>query len=239
MSAHSDSPTRFVTARDGTRIAYDLRGSGPALMLLHGGGQTRRVWHDAGYVERLASNFTVITVDLRGNGDSDKPSEKAAYAIERLTDDLLAVADDARAARFGVWGFSYGANIGRYLAVRSDRVSSMVYIGIAFGPPIDPAFRQIIEQRIQDGTAPPVVAAWTSALLDYPSVEPGDMRPPTLWVVGTRNPAAFESAQQYAAALHDTRVQLVFLDGLTHPQELERIDQLLPKALDFIAALPH
>jgi pimeloyl-ACP methyl ester carboxylesterase len=239
ISADAGSPTRFVTSRDGTRIAYDVRGSGPALMLLHGGGQTRRVWHDAGYVERLVSSFTVITVDLRGNGDSDKPTRKAAYAIDLMTDDLLAVADDARVARFGLWGFSYGANIGRYLAVRSDRVSSMIYIGIAFGPPLDPAFRQMVEQRIQDGTAPPVVAAWTGALLDYAPVEPGDLRPPTLWVVGTRNPAAFESAQKYAAALRDTRVQLVFLEGLTHPEELERIDQLLPNALDFLAKLPH
>lgn len=85
--------TRMITSRDGTRIAYDVTGSGPAIILLHGGGQTRRVWHDAGYIARLAPSFTVIAIDIRGNGDSDKPTTKAAYAIERLIEDVLAVAD--------------------------------------------------------------------------------------------------------------------------------------------------
>ena len=88
---------RYANSSDGTRIAFGVSGSGPVVMLLHGGGQTRRAWHDAGYVPRLAKEFTVITVDLRGNGESDKPAQAPAYAIDGLTDDLLAVADAARA----------------------------------------------------------------------------------------------------------------------------------------------
>ena len=75
-------------------------------MLLHGGGQTRRVWRDAGYVSRLTSEFTVITVDIRGNGDSDKPTTVGAYAIDTLIADFLAVADAVGAQRFSLWGFS-------------------------------------------------------------------------------------------------------------------------------------
>ena len=71
--------TRFATSSDGARIAYDVTGSGPAVMLLHGGGQTRRAWHDAGYVERLAQEFTVITLDLRANGESDRPTQPSKY----------------------------------------------------------------------------------------------------------------------------------------------------------------
>jgi pimeloyl-ACP methyl ester carboxylesterase len=228
--------TRTVVSADGTRIAYDVSGAGPPVILLHGGGQTRRVWHDAGYVARLASAFTVITIDLRGNGDSDKPTSKASYAIERLIEDVMAVADAAGAKRFGLWGFSYGANIGRYLAVRSDRVTSMVYIGIPFGPAADPMFRDIILKRIQDGTAPPVVAAWTGALLEYPPVEPADMRCPTLWLVGTKNAAAIDSANVYEPKLRGTKVELMRLEALTHPEELDRIDLTFPKALDFTRA---
>jgi len=231
--------TRFAKSPDGTRIAYDVSGSGPAVMLLHGGGQTRQVWHEAGYVARLASGFRVITVDLRGNGESDKPVTKAAYAIDRLIEDLLAVADDANARDFSVWGFSYGANVGRYLAVRSARVTSMVYIGIPFGPAADPMFRDIILKRIQDGTAPPLGVAWTSALLEYPAVEPGEMRSPTLWVVGTKNTSAATSADHYESSIAGTRVQLVRLEGLTHPQELERIDVTLPRVLEFMRAQRH
>jgi pimeloyl-ACP methyl ester carboxylesterase len=237
QSAPTTSPTQFAKSVDGTRIAYDVTGSGPTILLLHGGGQTRRVWHDAGYVSRLSSSFNVITIDLRGNGESDTPTTKSAYAIERLVEDLLAVADDVHARTFSLWGFSYGANVGRYLASRSERVTSMVYIGIPFGPAVDPTFRDIILKRLQDGTAPPVAAAWTSALLDYPNVEPSDMKCPTLWVVGTSNAAALTSANAYESRLAGTRVRLVKLDGLTHPQELERIDMTLPRALEFVRSI--
>jgi pimeloyl-ACP methyl ester carboxylesterase len=231
--------TQFATSADGTRIAYDASGSGPVVMLLHGGGQTRRVWHEQGYVERLAREFTVITVDFRGNGDSDKPSTKAAYAVERLVEDLVAVADKAGTARFTVWGFSYGANIGRYLATSSvglKRVQAMVYIGIPFGPPVDPQFRDLILARLRDPATPPVSAAWTGALLDYPPVEPSDLKCPTLWVVGTANTPAYDSARRYRERLDGTPVELVTFDGLTHPQEQSRIDDVLPREIAFTRA---
>ena len=228
--------TRTATSKDGTRIAYDVTGSGPAVILLHGGGQIRRVWHDIGYVSQLASEFTVVTIDLRGSGESDKPTTKSAYAIERMVEDIVAVADAAHLQQFALWGFSYGANIGRYAAIRSDRVTSMVYIGIPFGPAADPTFREIIEDRIRSGTAHPVAAAWMAALLDYPPVEPVDMPCPTLWVVGTANPAAFASTTAYREKLRGTRVQLTLLEGLTHPQELARIELTFPQAVEFTRA---
>src|SRR5262249_24229930 len=83
------SPTRFVTSKDGTRIAYDVTGAGPALILLHGGGGNRHDWHEAGYVARLSSAFTVIAIDQRGSGESDKPLTASAYAIDTLVDDVL------------------------------------------------------------------------------------------------------------------------------------------------------
>src|SRR5688572_16267889 len=45
--------TKFVTSKDGTKIAYDTVGSGPAIMLLHGAGQTRAEWQRTDYVKRL------------------------------------------------------------------------------------------------------------------------------------------------------------------------------------------
>src|SRR6266545_1747441 len=119
-----NSPT--VIARDGVRVAYDVTGTGPALILLHGGGQNRRVWHDAGYVTRMRDQFTVITVDIRGNGESDKPTDARAYAIGGLVDDILSVADAVQARQFALCGYSYGANIGRYVPARTGRVSKLV-----------------------------------------------------------------------------------------------------------------
>ena len=193
-------------------------------MLLHGGGQNRRVWRDAGYVDRLSREFMVISVDIRGNGDSDKPEPPSAYAIDKLIADLLAVADAAGVSRFHLWGFSYGANIGRYLASRSDRLLSMVYIGIPFGPAAEGKFREMIQQR---------KIGWLTAMLDYPPVEPSDMKCPTLWLVGTANENTMPNVKANQGKLAGTRVSLTLLDGLNHPQELSQIGVTLPAAMGF------
>lgn len=224
--------TRFAASTDGTRIAYDVTGSGPVVILLHGGGENRRSWHAAGYVSRLAAEFTVVTMDIRGNGESDKPPTAAAYAPARLNQDVLAVANAVKAERFVIWGFSYGANVGRYLAAVSDRVRGMVYIGIPFGPAADGVFRD----RILGMANRP---AWLAALLDYPPIEPSHMRSPTLWVVGTANEGAYASAKAYQPKLAGTKVSLALVDGLTHAQEFASIDRVFSKQLDFTRTLPR
>jgi len=256
--------TLFAVSNDGTRIAYDVTGTGPAVVLLHGGGQSRQAWHEAGYVGRLRDQFTVVTMDLRGHGESDKPTRVDAYAIGRLTDDILAVVDTAHMTRFAVWGYSYGGNIARYLPARSDRVTKLVIVGIPVGPAAAPPFRELIldlrakwtpiveadragtldlsslstEDRAlwQTGTplgAIPVTLAWLSAMLDWPSVEPVDLRCSTLWLVGTGNENAMSSVREYSERLGRTKVVLQLMPGLTHEEELYEVDDAFPPMLQF------
>jgi glc operon protein GlcG len=231
LAAETPGPqpaTRFAVSKDGTRIAFDVSGpaSAPAIMLLHGGGQHRAVWREAGYVDRLAGEFRVINVDIRGNGESGKPADVASYAIERIVEDFLAVADSAGARTFSVWGFSYGANVGRYLASRSPRVQSMVYIGIPFGAAVGGRFQAAVNQMQNR-------PAWISAMLAYPPVEPAQMPVPTLWIAGTANVGTMESVAEYRDKLAGTKVTLATFDGLTHAQELSRIDVVFPREVAF------
>lgn len=133
-----------VTLPDGIRIAYDVRGAGPPIVLLHGGGHTRWDWHDRGYVERLQRDFQVIAIDIRGNGESGKPTDPADYTTDQHGQDILAVADACGVERFTLWGFSYGGNIGRYLAAQSTRVAKLIIIGTPFGLGASGEFRQFI-----------------------------------------------------------------------------------------------
>lgn len=199
--------TAFVTSPDGVRIAYDITGAGPTLLLLHGGGYTRQSWHKVGYVERLKHAFRVITLDIRGNGESDKPTNRAFYTTDKHTQDILAVADACDAEHFSIWGFSYGGNIGRYLAAESNRVAKLIIMGIPFGLGASGEFRQRIErfrdywqpilQAQQDGVLDLATLseddqedlqtneqslrmAWLTAMLDWRALEPTDLRCPTL-----------------------------------------------------------
>ena len=47
----------------------------------------------------------MVTLDIRGNGESDKPGPVSAYSSERINEDILAVADAIKAPRFAIWGF--------------------------------------------------------------------------------------------------------------------------------------
>ena len=246
--------THVITSDNGTRIAYDVQGSGPALILLHGGEQTRHYWHTLGYVSRLSPAYRVITIDIRGNGDSDKPEDPAWYTHDQHIQDVLAVADACAADHFALWGFSYGGSIGRYLAAQPDRVRAFVMMGIAFGAAASGDFRMRVEQlqarwapivrAHQQGTLDlaslsaadqaeyqrntiPLTVAWLGAMLDWPAIEPHDLRCPTLWLVGSNNAPAMASVQAYHDVL-PSHVHAHVVTGLNHRQELTEIDTVLP-----------
>jgi pimeloyl-ACP methyl ester carboxylesterase len=247
--------TSFAVSMDGIRIAYDVTGSGKSIILLHGGGQTRQEWHTTGYVERLRHEFKVVTIDIRGNGESDKPTESTDYGTDKHCQDILAVADACGIEQFSLWGFSYGGNIGRYLAAQSPRIVNFIMIGATFGLGASGDFRQwVIDscdhwipvlQAKADGTLElqalsqqdqdllqkfdmPVMVAWMSGLLEWGSIEPADMLCPTLWIAGSKNPTAMSGIREYEAKLKGSRVQVHIIDDLDHMQELTEIDKVLP-----------
>jgi len=83
---------RFVTSTDGVRLAVHESGNpdGPVVVAVHGYPDNHHVW------DRVAvalDDFRVVTYDVRGAGESDKPAGRAAYRIEQLGDDLLTVLD--------------------------------------------------------------------------------------------------------------------------------------------------
>ena len=92
-----------VVSRDGTQIAYEQSGAGPALILIGGAFGERTT--AAGLAALLAPRFTVFAYDRRGRGGSgDTPT----YAVEREVEDLEALIDRAGGAAF-VYGHSSGA----------------------------------------------------------------------------------------------------------------------------------
>jgi alpha-beta hydrolase superfamily lysophospholipase len=98
-----------VTSNDGTSIAYERVGQGPALILVAGALQPRT--GQAKLAELLANQFTVLNYDRRGRGES---GDTLPYAVEREIEDLAAVmvaADDAP--------FLYGTSSGATLVLKA------------------------------------------------------------------------------------------------------------------------
>src|SRR5262245_35594003 len=80
-----------ATAADGVRIAIQEWGDpkGPELLLIHGGMQSHLCWQRQ---TTALSQCRVVTLDLRGHGESDKPTDPAAYAQPRQWADDVALA---------------------------------------------------------------------------------------------------------------------------------------------------
>src|SRR5215211_634104 len=81
---------RTATSADGTKIAYDQWGSGPLVVIVGGAFNDRGTW--AELARALAADFTVVSYDRRGRGDS---GDTEPYAVEREIEDLAAVIADA------------------------------------------------------------------------------------------------------------------------------------------------
>jgi pimeloyl-ACP methyl ester carboxylesterase len=119
--------TEFIS-REGVKLAYDTAGSGePAIVFVHGWACDRTYF--APQFEHFGLRHPVITVDLRGHGDSGKPEARAGiYDIEELRDDVLAVARAAGLDRPVVVGHSLGGLVALACAARVDEVRAAVMV---------------------------------------------------------------------------------------------------------------
>ncbi|WP_243956711.1 alpha/beta fold hydrolase [Methylobacterium sp. J-067] len=100
------------------RIRASVGGSGPPLLLLHGHPQTHATWQAV--APRLATNFRVVAMDLRGYGDSDKPeggARHANYSKRAMAADAVAVMARLGYERFALVGHDRGGRVGHRLAL--------------------------------------------------------------------------------------------------------------------------
>ncbi len=84
--------TDFATSKDGTRIAYESVGSGPALVLVDGAMNSRNFGAAKDVAKALADSYTVYWYDRRGRGES---GDTLPYAPQREVEDLAAVIEAA------------------------------------------------------------------------------------------------------------------------------------------------
>ncbi|HEX5634681.1 MAG TPA: alpha/beta hydrolase, partial [Gemmatimonadales bacterium] len=105
----------------------------PAVLLLHGYPQTHVIWHAV--APSLAARFNVVAADLRGYGDSSKPSGDArheAYSKRAMAADQARLMAALGHERFCVAGHDRGGRVAHRLAVdHPDRVSRIAVLDIA------------------------------------------------------------------------------------------------------------
>ena len=126
-----------VTSKDGTKLAVDIAGSGPPIILVSGGSVDRG--SNAGLADVLESDFTTYNYDRRGRGDS---GDTKPYAVEREIEDIEAVIELA-----GGTAHLYGSSSGAALALEAAAAGAPVDKLVLWEPPynLDPAGRPPVD----------------------------------------------------------------------------------------------
>lgn len=210
-------------------IAYLDEGEGEPIVLVHGFASTKEVnWVQPGWVSTLnRAGRRTVALDNRGHGASSKLYDPAAYHSAAMADDVRALLDHLKIERADIMGYSMGARITAFLAVKhAYRVRSVILGGLGIhlvegiglpesiaealeagsladiNDPTGQAFRAFAEQTKSDLRA--LAACIRGSRQTLTREEVAAIRAPVLVAVGTRDLVA-GSAQALAALFPGAR----------------------------------
>ena len=217
-----------MISTDGTRIAFERFGSGPALVMAAGAFADRSATEPLGRV--LAERAEIFNYDRRGRGESD---DTAPYAVEREIEDLDAVIAAAGGIA-SVFGYSSGANLVLKAAAAGSAISRLILYEPPFNPDegyptlppdLEARLRALVEaddrggavelyQRVAVGMPEEVVVGMRSApfragmeaiahTLAYDAAVVGNRRLPTGTLAAIAAPALVIRGEQTAPFMRD------------------------------------
>lgn len=170
--------TETVTSKDGTTIAFERSGSGPALVLVDGAMCSREFGPGRAVATELAGSYTVFVYDRRGRGDSGNTEP---YSVQAEIDDLAAVIEAAGGDAF-VMGQSSGAAIALLAAASGVPMLKVAayeapYVGIG---DVDHVAR--IKELVAEGKPGKVVGYFMVTMVGGPGLLPVVLRMmPKVW----------------------------------------------------------
>ena len=118
---------------DGVRLAYIDEGQGEPVLLIHGfASSVRANWIEPGWVSLLTGNgLRVVAYDNRGHGESDKLYDRALYSAPLMAEDARRLMQHLQLPRADVIGYSMGARITAFLALKYPAlVRSAIFGGL-------------------------------------------------------------------------------------------------------------
>ena len=120
---------KMVLDKNGVKLAYYLYGEGqPTLVFLVAWVWTAEFWQPQ--VNYFSQNFKMVTIDMRGTGDSDKPA--GDYTLDLYADDLDSIIEELHEKNIVLIAESYGASIAiKYITRYPGKVPKLVLVGVS------------------------------------------------------------------------------------------------------------
>jgi pimeloyl-ACP methyl ester carboxylesterase len=155
------------------RVAFERRGHGPPLVLLHGAVSDSRWWRPQ--IEDLSRDFTVVAWDAPGCGRSSDPPD--SYRLPDYADCLAVLIERLELGRPHVIGLSFGGGLAIEFHHRHPEVAKTLVLGSAYagwaGSLSPDEVRKRLEKGLRDSRRPreEVVESWVSTVFS-PSASP-------------------------------------------------------------------
>ena len=239
----------YVQSGD-ARIYYQLFGSGPPLVLLHGGLGSGLDWFSV--LPQLSAQFRTLVIDLRGHGRSQMGTPVLTYRL--MASDVHQVLQHLDVERCDFVGWSDGGNTALQFALAYPQgINRLITIGANFNPggltaaaaahAVQPAphggsrlSRWLYGLRADSPAQWHRLAARVKAMWrDYPRLEAVDLtaiRAPTLVIVGAQDYIEISHAQQMADAIPDA--ELLVLPNTGHAIPIHASAVMLQNILRFL-----
>jgi len=234
----------FATNReDGVRIHYESEGSGLPLVIHHGFGSSGHRWRERGWTGSLGSELQLIFIDGRGHGESDRPTDAAAYDARLRAMDVASVLNNAEIQQAHYLGYSMGSLIGMACAIYTpQRFRSLILGGYSPGGASDsPMANQGFEEVWEGLKDRPDASreAWAACVegggrfggavqaLRTTSV-------PLLMFAGSGDTSRYEGVKQFC---EQQGTPWFALDGKSHIEASHEIDEIAPRVLEFVRGI--
>lgn len=225
------------------KIAWDRRGNGAPLLLIHGLGYARWGWEPV--LPELAEQFDVILFDNRGIGESDAPP--GPYTVAEMAADAVQVLDEAGVARAHVVGTSLGGMIAQELALaypeRVDRLvlacttpggqkaHPMPQVTVALmaeAATLEPAVA--LRRFVENALAPATVEAHPEIVEQIMAHRLATAQQPAAWAAQASAGATFDAYDRLGPLAAPTLVQHGDEDVVVDPRNADLLVELLPDA---------
>ena len=228
-----------ITSKDGTKIAYNKSGNGPAVILVDGAFCSKDFGPTPKLVPVLANYFSVISYDRRARGDS---SDKQPYLVQREIEDIEALMNVA-----GGTAHLYGVSSGAVLSIQAVASGLPVKKMALFEPPYYTESRrhkppldaeQQLKKMIAEGRKKDAVKFYLRKVIGVPAIVPFILRLTSNWskMIANANSLPYDVAVMGNfiipnEMLASINIPTMVIASAKSPQSLLKPAQLVAKAL--------
>jgi dipeptidyl aminopeptidase/acylaminoacyl peptidase len=221
-----------VKSKDTTKIHYEVSGNGPLIILLHGFGNDSSMWSTTGWIDLLKVKYTVVVIDLRGCGTSDKPDHISDYTIEKHLDDIEIVAKSIQKEPPILWGWSLGATIS-LLYGKYREACGVIACGTYFGKIFSDEYVCNRIKTLSDQNS----IIRLSAFKRWPTVNPCEIKKPFLVYTGTNDGNVVKRLQAQGNEIMNAKGKLLIFDALDHIGLIRNKDRVKESIFPFLNSL--